>query len=238
MIFFFKYETKANAKKIIKCWNIKANQIALGPEVCHILPFVHAILGCDTTSRLFGLGKGVSLNHAISDVHFRQTCDIFQRTNSKKTDIVAAGEKALVCLYNGHNGESLDLLQHRRFCEKVATNKACVQPSGLPPTSASALFHSMRVYYQVNEWKIDDAAELQACDWGWKIAGGRCIPVMSDKDPAPKILLDMIRCSCKFGCSSNRCSCRKNNLECSAACISCKGIGCTNAGVVDEDFTD
>ena len=28
-----------------------------------------------------------------------------------------------------------------------------VEPQTLPPTPAAAKFHSLRVYYQVNEWK-------------------------------------------------------------------------------------
>ena len=33
----------------------------LGPEVCDCMLFVHAILGCDTTSSLYGIGKKISL---------------------------------------------------------------------------------------------------------------------------------------------------------------------------------
>ena len=33
----------------------------LGQDVCNKIFFIHAILGCDTTSRLHGIGKGTSL---------------------------------------------------------------------------------------------------------------------------------------------------------------------------------
>ena len=33
----------------------------LGPEVCSHILFLHAVLGCDTTSRLYSIGKGNSL---------------------------------------------------------------------------------------------------------------------------------------------------------------------------------
>ena len=36
-------------------------QRALGGEVCECLLQIHAILGCDTTSRIHGIGKGASL---------------------------------------------------------------------------------------------------------------------------------------------------------------------------------
>jgi len=38
-------------------------QNSLGPEVCNAMLFVHSLLGCDTTSRLFGRGKGAALKH-------------------------------------------------------------------------------------------------------------------------------------------------------------------------------
>ena len=36
-------------------------QNALGPQIGNLLPFAHVIAGCDTTSRLFGIGKVVAL---------------------------------------------------------------------------------------------------------------------------------------------------------------------------------
>ena len=33
----------------------------LGPKVCSNTFFLHAILGCDTTSQLYGIGKATSL---------------------------------------------------------------------------------------------------------------------------------------------------------------------------------
>ena len=66
---------------------------------------------------------------------------------------VAAGEKALVCLYNGKSGKGLDSLRYQRYHEKVATNTLQVQPQTLLPTSAVALYHGCHVYFQVQQWK-------------------------------------------------------------------------------------
>jgi hypothetical protein len=35
-------------------------------EICKVMPFIHAITGCDTTSKLFGVGKGQALK-----MHFK-----------------------------------------------------------------------------------------------------------------------------------------------------------------------
>ena len=44
-----------------RVWNIAAVRSALGPTACQHILFLHALLGCDTTSRLYGIGKGVCL---------------------------------------------------------------------------------------------------------------------------------------------------------------------------------
>ena len=57
---YFCPEPKKNAKKP-RIWNIKATNRQLGEEMCKHILFLHAILGCDTTSHLHGIGKGASI---------------------------------------------------------------------------------------------------------------------------------------------------------------------------------
>ena len=93
-----------------KVWNVKKTKSALGLDVCSNILFVHALLGCDTTSRILGIGKPVVLRKLKTDAHFRVQAAVFSNTAAAKEDIIAAGERALVCLYNGRSGESLDFL--------------------------------------------------------------------------------------------------------------------------------
>ena len=58
--FFFKPEPKQRSKTR-KTWNIKRTKTSLGANVCANILFVHPILGCDTTPRIHGIGKGVAL---------------------------------------------------------------------------------------------------------------------------------------------------------------------------------
>jgi len=102
--------------------------------------FVHAILGCDTTSRLHGIGKGAALKKIQSNAHFLEQAKIFSHQAAKKEDVVRAGEKALLYLYNGMPEESLDSLRYSRYCQKVATGNTCVQPES--PTNFSSSFIS------------------------------------------------------------------------------------------------
>jgi len=111
---------------------------------CNIL-FLHAFLGCDTTSQLYGIGKGTSIKKFQSSAHFQEQAKVFAKESVTHEEIFIAGEQAIVCLYNGKAGESLDSLHYKRFCEKIATNTSRIHPQTLSPTSAAAKYHSLQV---------------------------------------------------------------------------------------------
>ena len=55
---YMKPESRTTTKKAPRCWDIKLLRRTLGLNICANILFARAILGCDTTSRLFGIGKG------------------------------------------------------------------------------------------------------------------------------------------------------------------------------------
>ncbi|XP_073243634.1 uncharacterized protein [Porites lutea] len=112
----------------------------------------------------------------------------------------------------------------------IATGNVCLQAENLPPTSSAASFHSLRVYFQVQEWKQN---QLRPQDWGWRLSDGRLLPILTDRPPAHQSLLEMIRCNCRTDCNTQRCSCKKHGLECSSACGVCKGESCLNSSAPD-----
>ena len=117
----------------------------MGPELCLLLPFVHAVSGSDTISRQYGVGKGAALLKLRSDSAFKEAVHVFIRQLSLE-EIDAAGEKAFCALYGVQPNEGLDVLLYGRFCEKVATSNTTQQFQSLPPTSSAARYHSARVY--------------------------------------------------------------------------------------------
>ena len=80
---------------------------------------------------------------------------MFIYENMSKQDIVKAGEETIIAMYNGLQNEGLDNLRFRKFTTKVMTSTTFVQVHTLPPTSASASYHSMRVCLQVQDWIRD-----------------------------------------------------------------------------------
>ena len=170
----------------------------------------------------------MALKKIINDAKFQEQAEVFNNEGATKRDIIAAGEKSLVCLYNGQSDKSLDSLRYSIFCQKITTGTSFVQPECLPPTSAAAVYHCLRVYHQVQQW-IRRGVALLPQDWGWKLVDGRLLPLRTNLPAAHSSLLEIVRCNCKSDCGSQRCSCRKHGLNCLAPCSNCRGQSCANS---------
>ena len=96
-------------------------------------------------------------------------------TNTKE-HVVPAGDKALVCMYNGKSGDKLDALGYWLFNQKVATSTNSFQAQTLPSTDAAAMYYSMRVFYQVQVWTRK--TDINALHRGWPIHQGSFVPLL------------------------------------------------------------
>jgi len=231
----FLQQSRNVSTKPAKCWQIQHAQQSLG-KLCQILPVIHAMTGCDTTSRAFGIGKRSGLRKFVKSDALCQLAQVFLE-DKEGMDIVDAGQKILVALYDGKRGTSLDSLRYQWFCSKVALGTQLVQVHALPPTAAAARYHSLRVYLQVQQWTGN--TELQPENWGWRNTDNKLLPIATDLPPAPAKLLCVIRCNSKYDCDTKRCSCRKNGLDCSPACGECHGLHCSNSTTkLDPDATE
>ena len=231
---YFRPESHPGTKKTPKCWNIAVMKEVLDQNLCNNILFVHAMLGCDTTSALYGVGKIIGLNLITTNKVFLEQAQVFSNPNATPTDVITAGEKALIQIYKGNSDDSLNFLRLQRFHQKVSKSTSPVQPEVLPPSSSAAKYHSLRVYLQVQEWK--GRTDLLPENWGWYKQGNKFLPILTDKQAAPEALLQIIRCNCKASCTSAHCTCRKNGLECSTGCGHCRGL-CTNVLIIEESDT-
>ncbi|CAC5381252.1 unnamed protein product [Mytilus coruscus] len=167
-------------------------KLLLGEELCTLLPLTHAISGCDTTSRMFGVSKAATLKKFGEYDFFKTQAQLLCNANTKD-DIISAGENIIssfMSLYNGAPYEGLNVLRYRKFAARVLPNKTCVQIHTLPPTSNAASFHSQRAYLQMKMWMNKD--NLNPCEWGWKVANGNLFPVKCTMDAARSKLLNII----------------------------------------------
>ena len=117
-----------------------------------------------------------------------------------------------------------------------------VSPESLPPTSAAASLHSLRVYDQVQVWR--DRQDLDPEAWGWAVKRGKLLPVYTTKvsapAPAPASLLKLFKCNCKKECRNSRCTCYKNGLKCSTMCGECRVgsyLNCQDPTTIENEDT-
>ena len=66
MSIYFRPEPKQVQKKAPRSWNIAVMQTMLGEDICRNILFIRALLGTDTTSSLYEIGK---ISKPQTDVH-------------------------------------------------------------------------------------------------------------------------------------------------------------------------
>ena len=128
------------SKTLKKQWDVQQLRDKIGHEICDGLLFAHAFSGCDTTSRIFGIGKLKIMKLLESSSEVRKFADDFMRTHdeSEKNDILKSGENMMKKLYSGADmvaAESLDDIRFALFKQKAASNVTQVLPTSLPPTA-------------------------------------------------------------------------------------------------------
>ena len=65
-------------------------------------------MGCDSTSRLHGLGKGMILKKLQNSEDLRNIGKIFNEGGKEQDEVIRSGEKAIYLLYRNKIEETLD----------------------------------------------------------------------------------------------------------------------------------
>ena len=123
-------------------------------------------------------------------------------------------------------GTTLGAIRYSMFSRKAAAG--IIKPETLPPTDGAATQHSLRAYLQTRDWMLLQSMSLDPTNYGWAIGAHGFEPIPTLEPMAPEELLKFTSCNCKGDCSNRRCSCKKNDVKCIAACGNCKGITCKN----------
>jgi len=225
---YFVSEGKKSSKTPNKYINIHQVQKEIGQKACQQILVIHAFGGCDTVSSIFGHGKGIIFKKITGNMTSASLISILQDESETRENVANAGLKLMVMLYGGKASDDLNRMRYASFCRMAATSLKRPQPDRLPPTERATYYHALRTHLQAVVWKTMNLQILNPKDWGWKEDRNTFTPVMTDKDPAPDNLLNIIRCKCKSSCASALCSCKKNGLSCVTACSNCHGEACSN----------
>ena len=89
-------------------WSVIFTNQQLNAEVTENLLFGHALMGCDTTLCLHGLGKGMILKKLQNSKDLQNFGQIFNEGGKEQDEVIRAGEKALLLLYSNKIEETLD----------------------------------------------------------------------------------------------------------------------------------
>lgn len=207
---------------------------AIGPVKTAALPAFHAITGSDITGSFSGKGK-LACWKAFEDADVSVT-DALARlgTDALPDDEVKTGIEKFVCqVYQPKT--NITTVQELRW---LLFRKKQAQSDRLPPTRAALHQAILRAHYQMLVWNNDiiPNPELPSPEgYGWAMENDQWVPVMTSLQPAPKEVLELVKCAClKDRCSTNRCKCRKAGLRCTDLCSCCDNDDCNN----QEDETD
>lgn len=100
----------------------------------------------------------------------------------------------------------------------------------LPPTKAALEQMIKRANYVALVWKECGSPypDLPApTSHGWSQDSERLQAIPTTLPPAPKVVLELVKCGCKRSCTTFSCSCRKHSLQCMDMYSSCES-NCEN----------
>ena len=111
----------------------------MGSELCTHLLFLHAFTGCDSTSRIYGVGKKLAFQKFLKDDSIlRNSANVFCSVGNEISVITKAGYQAMICLFGGKVGDSLSSLRFAMLSKKATVAKSFVSPERLPPTESAS----------------------------------------------------------------------------------------------------
>ena len=180
-----------------------------------VLPFFHALSGCDTTSSIFGKSKKTyDVWKPFLEIKkvFEKIASVQQKSEIYKEDI-ALLEQYFVVMYSAMCNET-DV----KYCRILLANGGSVE--NIPPTSAALRQNVLRVVLQATKWYRyfeKQRIELDPSNWGWEKVNNKYLPFWSELAEASLACHELIKCSCKKSCRGRR-KCFQQELKSTELC--------------------
>ncbi len=176
----------------------------LGRDICKVLPALHILTGCDSTSK-------VGTKHSAMKANPVKFLTRFGKNVSPSNSDIANAEKYLVhVLQNGAPFQTMDQLRYYRYFHSKN-----VLYSELPPTSYALYAHILRCWYNCHiQLNCLKNATLDPLLFAYEEDDNLLIPtklhrIMPENLPLP--------CTCKK-CATQRCRCRDARIPCCMYC--------------------
>ena len=193
------------------------------PEIiCRVLPAVHALSGCDTTSSLFGIGKK-SVFKVLKEAAF-DFSDLYNLGDSDTETAISCSRRFVARLYDQKKNYASCHQDINKLRVKLATSKDSSLVR-LPPSEAALRQHILRASFQTKIWHASFLAKPplpSPLEYGWESFKDSLHPVFFEGNMSADFLHDLV-CSCKGKSQCKKsCVCVTQNLACTDLC-SCQG---------------
>lgn len=133
----------------------------LGREICFVLPGMHALTGCDTTSCFVGKGKLSCFKKLLGNPNaataLGQLGVAFTLGDERKQ------LEEFVCHMYGTDSTLVNEARYNLFCSTAPVERS------LPPTQDALLQHMRRCAYQTKIWRsaLDPMMNVPSHSWTW-----------------------------------------------------------------------
>ena len=182
-------------------------------KLCHVLPLLHTLTGCDYTSK-------VGTKHAaLNNVDPTEFFSNFDYTTGCSEAIVASCEGYLIQVIKKNSScRTMDRLRDYMY-----HHSKCIALEQLPPTSHAIHQHILRAYYSAYNMMTllapHKPTKLDPTLFGFEEADEILTPVKAVRSIPEEYT---VICKCKK-CGSIRCACHKKGLPCISFCA-CQSI--------------
>ena len=213
-------------------------------HLCALLPALHALTGCDSTSAFFNIGKTTMMNVVSkSDIDDLQNLVILGGTDTRVEAAVEVSRQFVAKLYDPKGKEKRNHQNLNKLRTKYAGSKT-TSLAKLPPSEPAFTEHVKRVMWQTRIWVHSHIAKPQLGDpedFGWQMEGGGLAPHFYDGPSAAEMIDQLIctkTCKGKRKCGEE-CSCFQAKMPCTEICPCSGDEGCHNVLThMDEDSSD
>ena len=127
--------------------DVKSVCAALTQPVCKVLPGMHSLTGCDSTSAFVGRGKKVAFDLLLSSVSYCDTMTELGKEFVVSDDLQAKCEEFICAVYGHCLCSDVNELRYIQFCSQQ------FDASHLPPTRNALRKHVLLANYQAAIWR-------------------------------------------------------------------------------------
>ena len=195
----------------------------LGSDVCRILPSVHAISGCDNTSKVGTKSAALKANPVMYLTGFGRSANYGEECS-------ANAESYIVQLFKKDSQfKTLDELRYWLYHHSKATSL-----QDLPPTSREITSHIRRAFYITHMYTtcLETPSKLDPLQYGYEYSLDGLLLPSNDRKILPDDLI--LGCKCKK-CARQSCECKRNAIPCISFCkcqaVLPENIDCQNTHI-------